>query len=134
MYDTTVEHVLREEKVPHTDFFVRQLRDGALIPGNEETARIAKIRFVDPTIALAQKREDAITELRTIHPPNMVEEIVDGWPAFEIGGVVIGVVDAREDVVDAPTAPAIAHVDGPKSKIDEVLALPPKPMEGVEGE
>jgi hypothetical protein len=48
-----------EVSVPLTAYYVRRLRDGDLLPADEEAAQFAGRRFVAPATALAEAREHA---------------------------------------------------------------------------
>ncbi len=85
IYDVTIAHSIDIQRVPHTDFFKRQIKDGALMPADEATARTVGVKFVEPQKALELARERLIAELLTLHPQEVVDGFVAKWPKFEIG-------------------------------------------------
>lgn len=133
MYDTTVQHSLEEVQVPHTDFFVRQIRDGSLIPANVATAQTAKVKFVEPALALAAKREQQIKELLTQFDQPTVDEIVAGWPNYAIGSECN---DGSTDQSSAALAsPIVKAPEEGKVESEQVPAqLPPKAPDAHESE
>ncbi len=85
MYDTTFKHSLEQQRVPHTDYIKRQIRDGSLIPANEETARLGGVKFVEPSAALEKAREKLHKELVTLYGETIANEWASKWPLYRIG-------------------------------------------------
>lgn len=86
MYDTTFKFSLTEQRIPHTDFNKRQIRDGSLIPANAETARLGGVKFVDPNTVLAQAKEKLIKELVSLYGEEVANEWSSKWPPYRICG------------------------------------------------
>jgi hypothetical protein len=68
--------------IPHTDYHVRQIKDGSLLCADEATARTAGIAFVQPAVALEKAREAAIAEWVANYG---VEPPTESWEKFTIG-------------------------------------------------
>ncbi len=138
LYDVTVTHSLAVQRLPHTDFFKRQIKDGALIPADAATAKLANVQFVEPQKALDNAREKLVAELNTIHPEETVDSFVAKWPKFTIGASSqtadkIPEVKPMPPKVDTNATPNDAEVasDG---KAQNVGAAPSKEDEAAKGQ
>lgn len=102
MYDTTFEHSLEEQRVPHTDYIKRQVRDGSLIPANAETARLCNVKFVDPSVALNNARDKLVQEVKTLYGEDVAASWSEKWPFYRVGKGKMELVEV-EDSVNEPT-------------------------------
>jgi hypothetical protein len=105
IFDVTVKHSLKVQKLPHSGFFKRQIKDGSLIPADEATARLAGVKFVDPPKALEQARKKLIDELLTMHSEEVVNRFAAAWPKFTLGD------QPQTDDKPAPRKPPPANED-----------------------
>ncbi len=74
-----IEYDLVPHRLPHTDYHVRQISSGDLIPVDEATARICGVPFVPPVEAFKAAKAQAIAEWKTLYiedPPHAA------WPVY----------------------------------------------------
>lgn len=77
--DHTVEHLLEGASLPHTDYHVFRIRDGALLPIDKATHRLAfgpKVPFQEPSAALLAAKATLIAQWKAEYP----DEEVPDWP------------------------------------------------------
>lgn len=131
IYDTTFKHSLEQQRVPHTDYIKRQIRDGSLIPANEETARLGGVKFVDPNTALAQAREKLHKEMVTLYGEAIADEWAANWPIYRIGEQKESAEATKSDgEVGANSPPEVANQES-KMVVDGSEADSEKPSTDV---
>lgn len=119
MYDTTFDFQLDEQRIQHTDYNKRQIRDGSLIPANAETARLGGVRFVDPNIALAEARRKLVQELVSLYGEDVANEWSSKWPPYRIGEEERSTEPTRETTVEpVDKETEVEDVDGESAKAD----------------
>jgi hypothetical protein len=97
LYNTSFRYDLTPQRITHTDYHVRRIRQGELIAADPATAKIAGVPFVPPTTAFERARYAAIArwEQQYGEPPP-----VEKWPPLQL--------IVPDDESTPPTAPAHA--------------------------
>lgn len=124
--DHTAEHLLEGDSVPHTDYFVQRIREGALIPLDEPTHRIAfgagksKLAFKAPTEVLAAKRQALIDRWKAEYPDDEVPE----WPVHTFGTAEETPPPSPASPVTPPALPMLTPAAPPLSEVEEPSSTP----------
>jgi hypothetical protein len=133
--DHTVQHLLAGESLPHTDYHMQQIRDGALLPIDEATHRLAfgvgknKPAFVPVNEALAAARTALVARWEAEYPEVDVPE----WPELTHtppvppGGAPAPVVSKASPA--APPSPAPAE----EAPVPPALPANPTTASSAEG-
>lgn len=91
------------QTIPDTPHYKARIRDGALVPADEETADLANVPFVDPAKKLAGARDRALAALK-VHAPKRIVAKFEAEPLFQPAG---------PSPASPPTSPAASPAPPP---------------------